>query len=96
MKNVTKFKKEYFDYSDGWLTYRQNAMERPVFVARFKYNKSDKPSFVRFLVQNMTVEEYNDLTIKQGWAPLQALALKGYVPPSRKNFDPELFCRRAA
>ena len=80
-KMRTKFKKELFDYSAGWLTYRKDIKSRPEFVARFKYNKSDKPSFVKFLIQNFTVEEYFDLTNNKGYAPLQALFLKGYVPP---------------
>jgi len=92
---MTVFKKELFDYSAGWLTYRKDIKTRPEFVARFKYNKSDKPSFVRFLIKNFTVEEYFDLTNKKGWAPLQVLFMRGYVPPSIKNFDAELFLRRA-
>lgn len=82
---MTVFKKELFDYSAGWLTYRKDIKSRPEFVARFKYNKSDKPSFVRFLIKNFTVEEYFDLTNNKGWAPLQALFTRGYVPPRLKG-----------
>ena len=92
---MTQFNKELFDYSAGWLTYRTDIKTRPEFIARFKYNKSDKPSFVKFLIKNFTVEEYRNLTNKVNLAPLQALATKGYVPPSMKNFDVELFLRRS-
>jgi hypothetical protein len=92
---MTQFIKQNFDYSDGWLTYRTDIKTRPEFVARFKYNKSDKPSFLKFLIKNFTVDEYRDLTNKLNLAPLQALATKGYVPPSIKNFDVKLFLRRA-
>ena len=90
-----EFIKENFDYDSGWLTYRTDNKTRPEFIARFKYNKSDKASFVKFLIKNFTVEEYRDLTNMLNLAPMQALATKGYVPPSIKNFDVELFLRRA-
>lgn len=89
-----KFKKENFDYSAGWLTYRADVKSRPEFVARFKYNKGDKSSFVKFLIQNFTVEEYTDLTVKQHLTPLGALMNKGYIPPSMKNINVESFLRR--
>lgn len=92
---MTQFIKENFDYDSGWLTYRTDTKTRPEFVARFKYNKSDKPSFLKFLIKNFTVEEYRDLTNMLNLAPMQALATKGYVPPSIKNFDVELYLRRA-
>ena len=92
---MTEFKKELFDYSAGWLTYRKDVKSRPEFVARFKYSKGDKPSFLKFLINNFTVEEYMDLTVKQRVSPLQALAAKGYVPPSMKNFNVDLFLRSA-
>ena len=84
-----EFVKENFDYDNGWLTYRTDTRTRPEFIARFKYNKSDKASFVKFLIKNFTVEEYRDLTNMLNLAPLQALETKGYIPPSRKNLDIE-------
>lgn len=84
-----EFIKENFDYDSGWLTYRTDNKTRPEFIARFKYNKSDKASFVKFLIKNFTVEEYRDLTNMLNLAPLQALETKGYIPPSRKNLDIE-------
>ena len=63
---------EYVNYQDGR------------FVARFKYAKGSKASFIAFLIKNFTVEEYfARLDSKE--APLEILQSKGYVQPHIKK-----------
>ena len=71
---MTKFTKdsftgtEYVNYQDGR------------FVARFKYARGSKASFLTFLTKNFTVEEYfARLDAKE--SPLEILQSKGYVQP---------------
>lgn len=55
---MTKFEKNSFNYSAGWLTYGDYP-ERPKFVARFKYRGPfSKGVFLTQLIKNHTVEEY--------------------------------------
>jgi hypothetical protein len=75
---MTKFTKdsfsgtEYVNYTDGR------------FVARFKYSKGSKASFLTFLTKNFTVEEYfARLDSKE--SPLEILQSKGYVQPHIKK-----------
>ena len=74
---MTKFVKENFNYAGGYLTYNGK------FVARFKYAKDSKGTFVTFLTKNFTTEEYfAELANK---APLTILESKGYVTPGVKK-----------
>ena len=59
---------EYVNYVDGR------------FVARFKYAKGGKASFLTFLTKNFTVEEYF-ARLSAGESPLAILQSKGYVQP---------------
>ena len=57
---------------------------KPAFVARFKYNKRDKASFLKFLIANFTCEEYFNYMEKYKQelvGPAEVLASKGYIPP---------------
>lgn len=68
------FVKENFCYHNGYLTYNGAR-----FVARFKYGaqKGRKAKFVKFLIENFTVEEYF-AAYDAGKAPLQILEEKGF------------------
>lgn len=52
---------------------------KPAFVARFKYNKSDRASFTKFLIANFTCEEYFGHMEKTNMGPEEILETKGYV-----------------
>lgn len=56
------------------------AHERRLFVARFKYARSGRASFIAFLIRNFTVEEYF-ARLKAGEAPLTILESRGYLLP---------------
>lgn len=70
---MTKFDKESFSYSGGFLMYGQYP-ERPKFVARFKYRGTPitKGMFLTQLLKNHTVEEYFT-KMESGKAPLEIL-----------------------
>jgi len=91
-----KFEKEHFNYHGGYLTYEGDCgkfnayfeepchpsrlgMRKDAFVARFKY--SGYARFRDFLIKNFDVEEYFQLTDRNGenLAPLTALETKGFV-----------------
>ena len=52
-----------------------------VFVCRFKYSKKDRPSFIRFLIANVTVEEFI-ARMDAGEGPQPILESHGYIAPS--------------
>lgn len=79
---MTKFNKDSF-YGSEYVNYTMPDGTNK-FVARFKYNKSNKASFISFLVKNFSVEEYFDL-LQSGTAPLPILQAKGYVSPTVKK-----------
>ena len=76
---MTKFAKENFSNSGGYVTYNGK------FVARFKYAKSGAGSFITFLIKNFTVEEYFAL-LNVGVAPLMIVQEKGYILPHIKRW----------
>lgn len=78
---MTKFAKENFTNSGGYVTYGEDRK----FVARFKYAKSGTGSFITFLIKNFTVEEYFD-RMAAGDAPLKILEDKGYLLPHIKTW----------
>jgi len=55
------------------------------FVARFKYQKASKGSFLTFLAKNFTVEEYFG-RLEAGEAPLKIVESKGYLLPHIKKY----------
>jgi hypothetical protein len=70
---MSRFLKDKFDGSE-YVTYEGK------FVARFKYNRASKGTFITFLVKNFTVEEYFS-RLNAGEAPLTILESKGYMLP---------------
>ena len=54
------------------------------FVARFKYAKAGKGTFITFLCKNFTVEEYFS-RLAGGEAPLKIVESKGYLLPHIKK-----------
>ena len=78
---MTKFAKENFTNSGGYITYGEDRK----FVARFKYAKDGAGSFITFLIKNFTVEEYFNL-LDCGMAPLMIVQEKGYILPHIKRW----------
>lgn len=76
---MTKFDKNLFSGSE-YITYGDEGK----FVARFKYARSSKHSFISFLIKNFSVEEYFSRQAK-GEAPLTILQSKGYLQPHVKK-----------
>jgi len=79
--NNTPFLKEKFHFDGMYLNYGTGSYTKDArFVARFKYSKRDKASFVKFLIANFTVEEYFNALKDE--APLNVLKAKGWVSPT--------------
>ena len=79
---MTAFIKENF-YSNGdYVDY--NIGDKSKFVARFKYAKGGKASFISFLIKNFSVEEYFS-RLDNRETPLRILESKGYVQPHIKR-----------
>lgn len=83
---MTKFAKENFSYSGGYLNYFDGTKSH--FVARFKYAKGDKAPFQSFLIKNFSVEEYFELMKSK--SPLEILQSKGYVQSHVKRILKQL------
>ena len=76
---MTKFMKEQFQDDGMYVSYNGK------FVARFKYARSGKGSFITFLIKNYTVEEYF-AELDKGKAPLQIVESKNYLLPHIKKW----------
>ena len=85
MNNNTRFFKEHFHFDGLYLVYGlgQYTKDRRI-VARFKYSKRDKASFIKFLIANFTVEEYFD-AMANDMSPGAILESKGWVSPTVKK-----------
>ena len=81
---MTKFQKELFSYSGGFLMYGNGYPERAKFVARFKYSSRDRAGFQSFLIKNFAPEEYFG-RLDAGEAPVKILESKGYVSTTVKK-----------
>ena len=66
------------------ITKGEYAMYQGKFVARFKYARGSRGSFITFLCKNFTVEEYF-ARIDTGESPLNILQSKGYMSPNVKK-----------
>ena len=84
MNNSTRFFKENFPFDGLYLVYGlgQYTKDRRI-VARFKYSRRDKASFIKFLIANFTVEEY--FNAMDDMAPGAILESKGWVSPTVKK-----------
>ena len=81
IKNAS-FNKENFHFDGMYLVYGPYMYSKDSrFVARFKYSRRDKASFIKFLIANFTVEEYFGALEKQH-APTEILKAKGWVSPT--------------
>ena len=76
---MTKFQKDNFQYSGGFLTYDNKT------VARFKNRAIDKTGFVSFLIKNFSVDEYFTLYAAPRATPAEILESKGYVSTTVKK-----------
>ena len=84
---MTKFNRGSF-YGPEYVNYLMpDGMSK--FVARFKYAKGGKASFLTFLTKNVTVEEYF-ARLDCGESPLTILQSKGYMQPHIKKHLKEL------
>lgn len=79
---MTKFVKDNFSGTE-YVTYPFGGEQK--FVARFKYARSGRGTFITFLVKNFTVEEYFT-RLNAGEAPLTILESKGYLLPHIKRW----------
>lgn len=85
---MTAFTKELLN-TDGDYTFfhpkgvYQTPHAEQVFVCRFKYSKRARPSFLRFLIKNITVEEFTT-RMDAGESPLGILESHGYQHPAKK------------
>lgn len=79
---MTAFIKENFYSNSGYIDY--NLGDTSKFVARLKYVKGAKASFITFLIKNFTVEEYFS-RLENREAPLTILESKGYMLPHIKR-----------
>ena len=84
MNNSTRFFKENFHFDGLYLVYGlgQYTKDRRI-VARFKYSRRDKASFIKFLIANFTIEEY--FNAMDDMAPGTILESKGWVSPTVKK-----------
>lgn len=77
---MSKFNRDQFEYSGGYLQYFLDPMpcawDRRKFIGRFKYGGMG--IFKTFLIKNFTVEEYL-AKIDAGFSPLTILESKGFV-----------------
>ena len=79
---MTKFIKDSF-YGTEYVNYIMPG-GTVKFVARFKYVRGSKASFLTFLTKNFTVEEYFG-RLDKGESPLPILQSKGYMQPHVKK-----------
>jgi hypothetical protein len=79
---MTKFTKDSFSGSEYVNYTMPNGTSK--FVARFKYVRGSKSSFLTFLAKNFTVEEYF-ARLDGGESPLPILQSKGYMQPHIKK-----------
>jgi hypothetical protein len=79
---MTKFTKDSFSGTEYVNYAMPNGTSK--FVARFKYVRGSKASFLTFLAKNFTVEEYF-ARLDGGESPLPILQSKGYMQPHIKK-----------
>jgi hypothetical protein len=80
---MTKFIKGNF-YGTEYVDYTNPVDGTTKFIARFKYAKGSKASFLTFLTKNFTVEEYFG-RLEKGESPLPILQSKGFIQPHIKK-----------
>ena len=80
---MTTFIKGNF-YGTEYVDYTNPVDGTTKFVARFKYAKSSKNSFLTFLTKNFTVEDYFG-RLEKSESPLEILKSKGFIQPHIKK-----------
>ena len=83
---MTKFSKDSFSGTE-YVNYTTGGVSK--FVARFKYVRGTKASFLTFLTKNFTVEEYFG-RLEKSESPLEILQSKGFIQPHIKKHLKEL------
>ena len=84
---MTKFNKDTLTISGENIMFFNG--ERCQTIARFKYARSGRSSFVNFLIKNFTVEEYLD-RMAAGEAPLKIVESEGFIQPHVKKMLKEM------
>lgn len=79
-----QFERACFTYFGGYLNYLMPDGTRQ-FIARFKHDPKDKPTFLTFLIKNFSVEEYVERLVNREEAPLNILASKGYKSHNQRK-----------
>ena len=79
---MTKFTKDSFSGTEYVNYTMPNGTSK--FVARFKYVRGSRASFLTFLAKNFSVEEYF-ARLDGGESPLPILQSKGYMQPHIKK-----------
>ena len=79
---MTKFSKDRFSGTEYVNYFTPEGTNK--FIARFKYAKGSKASFLTFLTKNFTVEEYFG-RLEKGESPLTILQSKGFIQPHIKK-----------
>ena len=79
---MTKFTKDSFSGTEYVNYIMPNGTSK--FVARFKYVRGSKASFLTFLAKNFSVEEYF-ARLDAGESPWPILQSKGYMQPHIKK-----------
>ena len=79
---MTTFIKGNF-YGTEYVDYTNPVDGTTKFVARFKYVRGTKASFLTFLTKNFTVEEY--FARLESESPLEILQSKGFIQPHIKK-----------
>jgi len=85
---MTAFTKDNF-HGTEYVYYTNPVDGSTKFVARFKYVKGSRASFLTFLTKNFTVEEYFG-RLEKGESPLPVVQSKGYIQPHIKKHLKEL------
>lgn len=84
-KGHTRFNKDLFHFDGMYLVYGSGQYTKDArFIARFKYTKRDKASFIKFLIANFTVEEYL-AGMDALKTPYEVLRSKGWESPTAKE-----------
>lgn len=78
------FERQSFTYFGGYLHYQMQDGTRQ-FIARFKHDPKDRPTFVTFLIKNFSIEEYVERLVNRNEAPLNILASKGYKSHNQRK-----------
>lgn len=76
---MTAFNRANFVDNGMYVFYKDGIVTPWRFVARFKHNRRDKAGFIKFLINNVSVEQYFHELEVEGIAPATILERRGYL-----------------